>query len=212
MSSDSPWLFVTLTDARDDGSWVRAFLGDALALSVVAVGAQSVEHDLRRARSELPQVEHAVVGIDQRFMGFLRKRAVDTLRELGLVLPALVHPAAYVSKQAVLGQGVRVAAGAVVEAGCAVADHSAVLERAVLSAGSRVGTFTTLAQGVLLGEGTTVGDHCWLQAGLCVEPRTQIGAHCELGPAGIARGQIAEGTIQLEGLQAPARIYRFGKA
>lgn len=209
MTDPTPTLVVTLAGAGDDGRWVGEFLPGAAPL-VIAVSERSVEAELASVLQDRPAIRRAVVTIDQRFMGFLAKRAIDVLQAAHVELATLVHPLASVSPDARLDTGARIAAFAVVSAGCSVGAHSRVLERVVLAQSCQVGAFTTLDAGVLVGEGASVGAHCWLRSGLVVEPRTTIEDSVELGPLGVARGHVPRGTLQIAGLDAPARIHRFG--
>jgi UDP-3-O-[3-hydroxymyristoyl] glucosamine N-acyltransferase len=208
MTDSAQLLVVTLAGAGDEGRWVHEFVGSAPYV-ILAVSERTVEAEVRAALRERPAIRQAVVTIDQRFMGFLAKRAIDTLRGESIQLPVLVHPLAAVAPDAILGEGARVAAGAVVSASCHLGEHARVLERAVLGRSCRVGAFSTLDAGTLLGEGALVGSHCWLRGGLVVEPRTTIGDSVELS-AGVVRGNIPAGTLHIAGLDAPARIHRFG--
>lgn len=107
----------------------------------------------------------------------LRRR----LQALGFELPALAHPSAIVSPDAVLGPGCQVMAGAilnpgvragagvvintgaVVEHDCRLADDSFIAPRAVLGGdvileeGAFVGIGATIRQGVRVGKGALVG-------------------------------------------------------
>lgn len=207
-SDARPLLGITLVEAGDDGRWLGEYVA-APALSIVAVRERYVEDDVRSAVRERG-FERAAVAIDQRFMGFLAKRALDTLTELAIELPCLIHHTACIADGVTLGVGVRVAQGAIVASGAVLGDHARVLERAVVGCNASVGAYSTLDAGVLLGEASSVGRHSWLRAGLVAEPRSAIGDVCELGPAGVVRGVIPEGTLHVPGLDGPARIHRFG--
>ncbi|MEY4509229.1 MAG: hypothetical protein RLZZ450_1351 [Pseudomonadota bacterium] len=208
MTESTTILVVTLLGGGDDAGWLHEFVGD-VPCRVLPVSERGLEDEIRAALRESPGITRAVVAIDQRFMGFFAKRAIDTLLERNISLPTLVHPRAFVAADVTLGEGARVAAEAVLSTGCCVGVHARVLERAVLARNCRLGAFSTVDPGTLLGEGVTVGSHCWLRAGLVVEPRSSIGNSVELGPSGVARGHIPDGTLHMVGLDAPARIHRF---
>jgi acyl-[acyl carrier protein]--UDP-N-acetylglucosamine O-acyltransferase len=209
MTESTTMLVVSLLGAGDDVRWLAEYVG-SLPYTVVAVSERGVEDEIRTALRDNSTLMQAVVTIDQRFMGFLAKRALDTLHEQGIALPTLVHPQACVAADVQLGVGARIAARAVLSTGCSLGAHTRVLEHAVLARDCHVGAFTTLDPGTLLGEATQVGNHCWLRAGLVVEPRTSIGDSVELGPPGVVRGHVPAGTLHIAGLDAPARIHRFG--
>lgn len=208
--NDETWLVVTLAGSGDTGSWVGAYLPKDILLHVAAVSERHVEDEARELVRSMPSARCAVVTIDQRFMGFLAKRAIDTLDQLGVSLPALIHPRACVASGVTLGVGARIGAGAIVGEGCILAAHTRVLEGAVLGRDCNVDPFSTIDPGVILGDSVHVGAHSWLRAGVVLEARTVIGASSELSVPGSYRGVVVEGTQQLAGLDGPARILRFG--
>jgi len=104
------------------------------------------------------------------------------LRTAGARLATLVHPAASVSRYAVIGEGTVVFAGAVINAGACVdlggilntgcsVDHDCVLGEAV-----------HISPGARLAGGVQVGSHSWVGIGasvrqlICIGRRTMVGA------------------------------------
>lgn len=61
----------------------------------------------------------------------VRRRLMDTLQQLGWRLPSVVHPRAWVAPDAVLEDGVFVAAGCVIEAACRIG-RGAIIDIGVL--------------------------------------------------------------------------------
>lgn len=209
LETPSLLLVVTLADAGDDGAWIEEYAPQC-PLRVTAVRERHVEDDVREAVRTLPTGARAAVTIDQRFMGFLAKRAIDTLAALGVPTPSLIHPTAQVHAGTRIAVGPRVAAGALVARGVSLGDHARVLERAVIGRDASIGPFSTIDPGVIVGEGVHVGAHSWIRSGVVLEARTIVGASCELSIPSSYRGNIPEGTQQMPGLDTPARILRFG--
>ncbi len=113
----------------------------------------------------------------------IRKRLIQTIPEERLV--TLVHPAAFVSKDAGLGPGTVVMAGSVVEPyarigkGCIIntcssADHDC-----------RVGDYVHVAVGAHLGGTVYVGDDTWIGAGAIVVNNTNICGGCTIGAGAV---------------------------
>jgi len=91
-----------------------------------------------------------------------KRRLVDDLRRrFGMRFARLVHPAAYVSRYARLGEGVFVGARSVVAAGAVLADH------------------VFVNRGVTIGHDTTVGEYARLQ------PGSNVGGHVRIGRAAL---------------------------
>jgi len=112
----------------------------------------------------------------------VRQRLLDTLAQAGIPLATIVHPRAWVSDHATVGEGTAIMAGAVVGAHArtgrgvivnanATADHDVVL-----------GDFAHLGVGVQLAGGVVVEDRAWLQAGSCAGYRVRVEADAVLPP------------------------------
>lgn len=89
---------------------------------------------------------------------------VDDLRSrFGIAFAQLVHPSAYVSPYARLGDGVFIGAGSVIAAGAVLADH------------------VFVNRGVTVGHDTTIGEYARLQPGCNVAGHVQIGRAALIG-------------------------------
>lgn len=112
----------------------------------------------------------------------VRHAKLVELRTAGAPLATLIHPAASVSRYAVIGEGTVVFAGAVVNAGACVnqggilntgcsVDHDCVLGEAVhISPGAR------LAGGVQVGNQSWVGIGASVRQLICIGQRAMVGA------------------------------------
>lgn len=112
----------------------------------------------------------------------LRRQWLQTAHELGLEPWSVVHPSAYVSDTATIGNGVYLAANVVVSANAVIEDHvvvnfsvtighdSRIGSHTFLNPGARVSGHVTVGQRVLVGsnafiyQGLTVGDDCLIDA------------------------------------------------
>jgi len=111
-----------------------------------------------------------------------RLQAHRRLQAKGVPMPALVHPAAWVSPHARLGPGCVVMAGAAVNVGatlgeaCIVNTGATVDHDCHLAAGVHVSPGAHLAGGVRVGEGSWIGMAAALKQGVCVHPSATVGA------------------------------------
>lgn len=95
----------------------------------------------------------------------LRKAWVERIKAAGIELVSIVHPRAWVSPSAYIGQGSAVLAMAVIGTDaklgqCAIVNAGAVVDHDVC-----IGDFAHLGVGVNLAGGVHVGASAWLQAG-----------------------------------------------
>jgi len=93
-----------------------------------------------------------------------KRRLVNDLRgRFGIAFARLVHPAAYVSPYARLGEGVFVGARSVIAPGAVLADH------------------VFVNRGVTVGHDTTIGEYARLQPGCNVGGHVRIGRGAMIG-------------------------------
>ncbi len=112
----------------------------------------------------------------------LRHQWLQTADEFGLTPCSVLHPSAYVSDSATIGNGVYLAANTVVSANAAIDDHVVVNYNVTVGHDTRIGSHTflnpgarisghvTIGQRVLIGsnsfiyQGLSVGDDCLIDA------------------------------------------------
>ncbi len=95
----------------------------------------------------------------------VRERVFCMVKETGLDMPVVVHPAAFVSPRAVVGEGSCVMAGAVVGTEAALGCGCVVNVNASVDHHCRLDDFAHLGVGVQLSGGVHVGRSAWMQAG-----------------------------------------------
>ena len=97
-----------------------------------------------------------------------RQRLAQHARGLGLRLPVLIHPHAYVSPTAKLGDGSVVMAGAIVSAHAHMGELGIINTRASVDHDCTLGDYVHIAAGVTLAGGVTVGNGTLIGAGAVV--------------------------------------------
>ena len=125
---------------------------------------------------------HVVVAITD---NVARLRIANSIRGLGGMFFTAVHPAAYGSAEAVIGDGTVLAAGAVVHPDAAVGSHCYVGPRAVVD------------------RDAVVGAGSWISAGAVVGPGARVGARAVLGQnASVGRKAVVEEDGRVPALSA----------
>lgn len=123
-----------------------------------------------------------MLGIGQLARGNLRERLYAVWRARGYDFPALVHPSAWIAPGVVLGDGVQVMAGVVIQPGCAIGENSIVNTRAGVDHDCRIGRDVHVAPGATLCGTVTIDDGAFIGAGatviqgLCIGARAVVGA------------------------------------
>lgn len=131
-----------------------------------------------------------IVGIGDNRVRLERQRA---LLNAGGRAAILIHPAATVSRHAVVGAGSVVFAGAVVNTGAVVG------EAVILNTGCGIDHDVRLADGVHaspgahLGGGVLVGEASWIGLGAAIREGISIGAHVRVGAGAVVVRGVEDG-------------------
>ena len=124
----------------------------------------------------------------------IRRKFADHARALGLRLPVLIHPNAYVSPSAKLGDGTVVMAGAVVSAHVTIGELGIVNTRASIDHDCLLGDCVHVAPGVTLAGNVTVGDGALIGVGASVVPGLCIGDEAIIGAGSVVIRDIPSHT------------------
>lgn len=93
----------------------------------------------------------------------VRLDLLERLRALGYGTPAILHPAAVVSRHAEIGDGVFLAAGAIVNIGARLGDAVIVNTRATVDHDCEIGQGVHLSPGAHLAGEVAVGARSWVE-------------------------------------------------
>jgi UDP-N-acetylbacillosamine N-acetyltransferase len=97
--------------------------------------------------------ENAFVAIGN---NVLRSELINKLKDAGYKLPSLVHPSAYISRSATIGEG------------------TIIEPRAILNTRSRVGDGCIISAGALIDHDAEIGDYCNIKPGAIVKDGWKI--------------------------------------
>jgi sugar O-acyltransferase (sialic acid O-acetyltransferase NeuD family) len=166
-----------------------AFLDDQT--DDVLGGKFQVVGKLSAAGDHLGRWKHAALGIGN---NATRLRLFHHLKNLGFLMPSVVHPSATASRFSEIGEGSFVAAGVVINTG-AVVGSAVILNTAatidhdcVLAEGAHV------SPGAHVGGSVTVGARAWLGLGSAVKNGVAIGDDAIVGAGAVVISDVAPGT------------------
>jgi sugar O-acyltransferase (sialic acid O-acetyltransferase NeuD family) len=137
-----------------------------------------------------------------------RRHCAALLRELGIELVNAVHPTAFVSPTAVLGQGVVVAAQAAVSTESRVDDLAIINTSAVVDHECHIGEAAHVCPGAHLAGRVSVGRDSFIGLGANVIQCLKIGEGATVGAGAVVREDVpAFSTV----VGVPARVIRAGQ-
>jgi len=147
-------------------SWTAStpFLGDDEAL-------------LRHAPSNVVLIN----GIGSTARPDLRRDIFLRFKQKGYYFGAVVHPAAILPSDVVLGEGAQVMAGAILQPGCRVGGNAIINTGAVVDHDCQIGAHVHIAPGAVLSGDVTVGEGSHVGTGARVIQGITIGAGAVVG-------------------------------
>jgi UDP-perosamine 4-acetyltransferase len=175
--------------ARRQGVHVGRFLDDD-PLAPLSLGPVAAEHlgPLRSVANLRDVLVHLAVGDLP-----LRRSLIDDIEAARLEARSVIDPGAVVMSSVVLGRGVFVAAGAVVQARAAVGDWCIVNTGAIVEHECVLGPNVHVAPGAVLAGRVRVGADTLIGMGSRVLPGVRIGAGCVVGAGAVVTGDVPAG-------------------
>ena len=104
-----------------------------------------------------------------------RVELIKYLMKIGFRIPSLIHPAAYVSKFALIESGTVIMAGVVVNVDARIGVGGIINTGASIDHDCVLGLGVHLSPGARLGGTVTVGDYTWICMGACVVNNVRVG-------------------------------------
>jgi len=131
-----------------------------------------------------PTAARVIMAIGYGDLNRVRESVFGRLKQVGYVIETFVHPSAYVSRDAVVGEGCLILPGAVVEPQVTVGVNSVVWSNATLA------------------HDCQVGDHCWIAAGTVVSGHARIHRNTFVGVNATIVNDVTVGEYNLVGAAA----------
>ncbi len=125
--------------------------------------------------------------------------ARELIERFDLAFTTLVHPTAYVSPLATLGQGVFIGANSVVGPGARLAEHVFVNRGVTIGHDTQIGPFSRIQPGSNLGGLSRLGHGVTVGIGATLIERLVIGENAFIGAGAVVTGDVAAGTLVIGG-------------
>lgn len=128
-------------------------------------------------------------GIDSVFIalsdGRIRKRLYSMCTEIGLYLPNLVHPMAYVSSETHIGHGNVFYPGCVVMPGCQIGNCVLVNAGATIGHDSKIGDFCNINPGANVAGRVTLQEGVFVGIGACLRENVTVSEYAIIGAGSV---------------------------
>jgi UDP-perosamine 4-acetyltransferase len=150
-----------------------------------------------------PQEFGLVIGVGQIVGGTRRSEIAARLQVMGYSFPPMLHPTAWIAEDVELGSGVQVMAGAVIQPGSRIGNHTIVNTRASVDHDCIVGANVHIAPAATLCGGVSIGNRAFIGSGAIIAQGIRVGAGGIVG-AGVALVRDLDENRKIVG--APSRL------
>lgn len=125
----------------------------------------------------------------------IRKRIDKELVKIGFKLPVIIHPGAIAAKDAEIGEGTFVAAGAVINPGTRIGRNAIINTSASIDHDCEIGDFVHIAPGVTLSGGVKVGSETHVGIGANIVQCVEIGKKAMVKAGVLLACNLGDGQI-----------------
>lgn len=133
----------------------------------------------------------------------IRFKKAEQLKQAGIILETIIHPAAIVSRYTTVGSGCVIFAGAILNPDCILGDNCIINTNATIEHDCVLGKCIHVSPNASLGGQVCIGDSSWIGLGACVKQQIKIGKQVTVGAgAAVVRDVPDYATV----VGVPARI------
>lgn len=128
---------------------------------------------------------HTAIGNNQD-----RRRLTENFKGLNRKAFNVIHPNSIISKSSTLGEGIFIAANAIIGAEVEVMSGCIINHGSVVDHDCIIGKFSHIAPNVVLGGGVQIGEECLIGSGAIILPNIKIGNHVTIGAGAVVTKNI----------------------
>lgn len=141
-----------------------------------------------------PEEVRLINGIGPVLQSRTRETIFKRLRDRGHDFPVLIHPRAWIADDVILGQGVQIMAGAIVQPGCHIGDNTVINTGSIIDHDCRIAAQVHIAPGAALCGGVTVSEGAFIGSGATVIQQIHVGAGSIVGAGTTLVRDLADNT------------------
>ena len=138
----------------------------------------------------------------------IRKRIFEKLTDKSGIIVNLIHPSAVIAKDVILGKGIAVMAGSVINTGTEIGDGCIINTASSVDHDCKIDKFVHISVGAHLAGTVNVGERTFICAGATIINNIDISDNCVVGAGAVVIDSIKEKGVY-SGI--PARLIQQGK-
>lgn len=133
-----------------------------------------------------------VIGFGSVAISDFRNDVYNRYKEKGFRFANIIHPSAIISPSAMMGEGVQIMAGSVIQANTKIGNNVIVNTRSSIDHDCIIGNHTHIAPGVTLSGGVRIEEHCHIGTGATVIQGISIGKRSLVGAGSVVVKDVEE--------------------
>ena len=127
-----------------------------------------------------PDAVALINGLGQMPNSTTRHRIFIEMKALGFTFPPLVHPEAWVAREAVLQEGAQIMAGAIIQPNTVIGKNAIINTKASIDHDCNIGDHVHIAPGATICGGVAVGEHSFIGSGCTIIQGIRLANNCLL--------------------------------
>jgi sugar O-acyltransferase (sialic acid O-acetyltransferase NeuD family) len=143
----------------------------------------------------LETVQNALITVGQINNPEIRIRLFHLLKQLGAELPVIISPRAYCSKHAVLGEGLIVMHGAIINAGANIGNNCIINTQALVEHDVEIEDHCHISTGARVNGNVTIGKGSFVGSGAVVKEGVKIGENVIIGAGQVIMQDVSNSTV-----------------
>ena len=160
------------------------------------------ESDILTLR-EQHQIDACTIGVGD---NAIRGRIASNLADLGFEdFATVIHPAATIASNVILGSGIVVCAGVCINPGSQIGNHALLNTNSTIDHDSSLASITSVAPGAVLGGGCRVGEGSVIGIGAVLKQGVEIGENTVIGAGSLVLHSFGDNLVAYG---SPAQLIR----
>lgn len=189
--------------ADETGQWPETVFIDDHAQTESLLGCPVVGFQIFRRRYDPANTQFVITIGEPKF----RREAFNRMKEAGYQGARLIHPSAYISPDAEIGEGAVIGPGAYIGSQAKAGNNFYAAKGAAIGHDAVIGDHTRVGVGAFIGGHTAIGENAFIGSGAMLKDRINIGNYSVIAIGSAVFSDVEDNTTVMGN---PARITNEG--
>ncbi len=137
-------------------------------------------------------VNNVCIGIGSTKDNSKRKMLYEKVRQIGFLVPFLVHPKSMLSEMTEIADGAQIMAGAIIQTDSSIGQNTIINTGAIIEHDCKIGSHVHICPGATLSGGCLIGDGAFIGAGATVMQGIKMGSNAVVGAGAVVINDIMD--------------------